>query len=75
MSKYKVGDELIIVNDPNEERQKLKNKAIPRFISLIKILDFSISCHHQNFKIFFIIKDSFFILYPYLIIKLYIERH
>mgnify|MGYP000506123742 CR=1 FL=1 len=25
MSKYKVGDELIIVNDPNEERQKLKN--------------------------------------------------
>ena len=24
MSKYKVGDELIIVNDPNEERQKLK---------------------------------------------------
>ena len=25
MSKYKVGDELIIVNDPNEEREKLKN--------------------------------------------------
>lgn len=25
MSKYKVGDELIIVNDPNEESQKLKN--------------------------------------------------
>ena len=25
MSKYKVGDELIIVNDPNEERQKLKD--------------------------------------------------
>lgn len=25
MSKYKVGDELIIVNDPNEERQRLKN--------------------------------------------------
>lgn len=25
MSKYKVGDELIIVNDPNEERKKLKD--------------------------------------------------
>lgn len=25
MSKYKVGDELIIINDPNEEKQKLKD--------------------------------------------------
>ena len=25
MSKYKVGDELIIVNDPNEEKQRLKD--------------------------------------------------
>ena len=25
MSKYKVGDELLIINDPNEEKEKLKS--------------------------------------------------